>query len=61
MADSDREIPSLVDDAETRAFIAGWNARLDHADFDMALHHWMLASVVTIGTPPILPHTGETL
>lgn len=34
--------PSPVDDAEIRAFIAGWNAKLagEH-DFDMALHWWM--------------------
>lgn len=35
------EQPSPVDDAETRAFIAGWNAKLSgEHDFDMALHWW---------------------
>lgn len=36
------ETPSPVDDAETRAFIAGWNAKLagEHG-FDLALHWWM--------------------
>lgn len=33
---------SPVDDELARAFIDGWNARLDHADFDLALHYWML-------------------
>jgi hypothetical protein len=38
-------VPSPVDDAETRAFIAGWNATRSGTDFDMALHDWMLSSV----------------
>jgi len=44
-----REIASPADDEVTRAFIDGWNARLGHTDFDMALHHWMLGQVTQIG------------
>lgn len=47
----ERAVATPVDDEVTRAFIDGWNARLDHTDFDMALHFWMLASVTHIGTP----------
>jgi hypothetical protein len=36
----ERVEPVSVDDEETRAFIDGWNARLDGTDFDMALHFW---------------------
>jgi hypothetical protein len=35
-----REASVSTDDEETRAFIDGWNARLDHTEFDMALHFW---------------------
>lgn len=37
----ERQVASHVDDELTRSFIDGWNARLDHTDFDLALHFWM--------------------
>jgi hypothetical protein len=45
-----REQYSHVDDETIRAFIDGWNARLDYTDFDLALHFWMLSQVTQIGT-----------
>lgn len=37
----ERAVATRVDDEITCGFIDGWNARLDHDDFDMALHFWM--------------------
>lgn len=44
-----REPYTSADDPIARAFIDGWNARIDHTDFDMALHYWMLRGVTHVG------------
>lgn len=54
-------MPSPVDDAETRAFIAGWNATRSGTDFDMALHYWMLSSVKPSRSAATAKPTSEML
>lgn len=48
--EADRGVVTSVDDERTRAFTDGWIARVDHTDFDMALHYWMLSGA-TLATP----------
>jgi hypothetical protein len=57
---SDREAYNPTDDEMTRAFIDGWNARLDHDSFEMAVHYWNLASVTHVGAAPADP-TSEAV
>jgi hypothetical protein len=52
-----REIPAewVASLAAMRAFIDGWNARLDYTDFDTARHYWLLDSVTHVGDSALPP------
>lgn len=55
-----REPHNPVDDAQTKAFIDGWNARLDYDDFDKALHYWLLSGITHVGALPLAHPAAST-